>query len=128
MIKKNFPLSIFSFLPSCTSFKNSLLLPIPRTLSHKLSLYARWMSHWKFLFFSFIARCWKNPEITKQRNIFSSVLKIIRCVFLFSVRSYLGHLDSSFNIFFRLAINNKLEQLQRFFILLLFDSLLHIVI
>lgn len=50
---------------------------------------------------------WKIPEITTRTSLFK--------IELFFARSYLGHLDSSFDIFFRLAIiNNEIEQLLRF--------------
>jgi hypothetical protein len=42
---------------------------------------ARWMSHWKFLFFSFIARCsgWKNPQKKKRKTFqrFSRSLHVV---------------------------------------------------
>ena len=128
--QKNFSLSIFFLFPFCRSFKNSLFLLIPRTLSHKLSLYGSVNVTLKVLIFLLHCSLLKLKESrnNEAKKYFFVGSQDHSVCFLFSVRSYLGHLDSSFNIFFRLAINNKLEQLQKFFILLLFGSLLPIVI
>lgn len=88
--KKNRSQFFSSFHPAQVS-KNSLFLPIPRTLSHKLSLYGSVNVTLKVLIFLLHRSLLKlkesrNNEAKKYFFVGSQDHSV--CVFLFSVRSY----------------------------------------